>query len=504
MRHKRLHTRLRCALLSALSVLGIGVSGERDARACGGCIAPPPPPTPPADYVDSVITGERMIFSVSQKQSTLYDEITFSGAPSSFAWVLPIKGTATVGLSADVLFASLDSLTATQVVAPPENCPAAPASCGGGGGAGCGSSNSGQTFAAAPGVAGGVAAPSVTITAQVQVGPYETVQLQSTDPQALYNWLDEHGYSLAASEEPVVAAYVSEGFNFLAMKLVPGQGVNAMRPVRVTTPGAGVSLPLRMVSVGTGATTGVTLWVIGDGRWEPQNFPFFIIKDQDLTWTWATNSSNYETLRLADEAALHNGGWEIESSLELNQNTITSTVQYADSPYGGQGAAGSTDYLPVGDAGALDVDGGDDDASEADGSARADSGYQSASQVENEDLATLFAGMSGPNVRVTRMRSDLAHGALNNDLVIQASSDQSELSNVHNPATQVGEPLCPVYDSSCNVTGEAPRSVAASSASSPGGCSTTARRTPLAPQLVALGWITLLGLGAVRSRKRTR
>src|SRR6202034_4519891 len=111
------------------------------------------------------------------------------------------------------------------------------------------------------------------------------------------------GYSLAASEEPVVAAYVAEGFDFLAMKLVPGQGVNAMRPVRVTTTGAGVTLPLRMVSVGTGATTGVTLWVIGDARWEPSNFPTFTIADSELDWDWATESSNYETVRLQHEAA---------------------------------------------------------------------------------------------------------------------------------------------------------------------------------------------------------
>ena len=51
---------------------------------------------------------------------------------------------------------------------------------------------------------------------------------------------------------PVIDAYVAEGFNFLALKLVPGQGVDSMRPVRVTTPGAAATLPLRMVAAGTG------------------------------------------------------------------------------------------------------------------------------------------------------------------------------------------------------------------------------------------------------------
>jgi len=34
--------------------------------------------------------------------------------------------------------------------------------------------------------------------------------------------------------------------------------------------------------------------------------------------------------------------------------------------------------------------------------------YTSADQVRADDLATLFAGLVGPNVRVTRMRSDIA------------------------------------------------------------------------------------------------
>ena len=43
-----------------------------------------------------------------------------------------------------------------------------------------------------------------------------------------------------------IDAYVAEGSDFLVMKLVPGQGVDSMRPVRVTSPGAGLTLPLRM------------------------------------------------------------------------------------------------------------------------------------------------------------------------------------------------------------------------------------------------------------------
>jgi hypothetical protein len=485
-----------------------GVSVPRDVSACGGCFTAPLPPNPPPDEVDSVITDERMIFSVSEMQTTLYDEINFSGSPSSFAWVLPIKGSATVGLSADLLFASLDQLTATQVVAPPLDCPAAP-SCGGGGGAGCSSSVTITTPTAGGAPDDGYTidtstGPStVSVTAQVQVGPYETVQLKSTDPKALDNWLAAHGYKVAASEAPVIAAYIAEGFDFLAMKLVPGQGVNAMRPVRVTTQGAGVTLPLRMVGVGTGATTGITLWVIGDGRWEPSNFPTFTITDKELAWDWATESSNYETVRLQHEATLKGAGWEIESSLEMNEAVITTTVTTSNASPDGDAAPGSSDYLPVGGAGEPPSgDAGDDSGADDAGSGGGGEPYESADQVEQDDLTTLFAGMNGPNIRVTRMRSDLAHSALSADLVLQAAADQSELTNLHYPAQQIGEPLCPTYDSNCNQTGEAPRSAAISASS--GGCSTTAQSSTLGTQVIAVGCMAFLGLGTFRSRRRGR
>src|SRR5665213_2364974 len=116
-----------------LGLVGVGVAvgavaltmmSEREARACGGCFHPP-------TQVASDITDERMLLSVSTQQTTLYDQIRYSGSPSSFAWVLPIHGTVDVGLSADVLFDSIDTLTATQIQAPIPDCPSLPASCQG-------------------------------------------------------------------------------------------------------------------------------------------------------------------------------------------------------------------------------------------------------------------------------------------------------------------------------------------------------------------------------------
>ncbi len=418
----------------AAATSGLALVGERDASACGGCFHPP-------TQTISDITDERMLLSVSTLQSTLYDQLRYTGSPSNFAWVLPIHGTVDVGLSADVLFDSIDTLTETQINPPAPNCPTP--NC---------------RLATAPtgslGLAGDAGVSAVTVTKQENVGPYATVQLHATDSSALDNWLAQNGYNVPADVAPVIAEYVTEGFDFLAMKLLPNQGVQAMRPVRITTPGASLSLPLRMAAVGTGPEVGISIWVVADGRYEPQNFPFFHIDDSALVWDFAMNESNYTTLRVQNEANLKGKGWEIESSISLNEQTITNVILSGGQYYGGGGFGGvaspadpSLDYLPVGDP-----DGGTEGGVS-----------QTAEEVRTADVSALFAGMSGPNVRVTRIRSDILHTAMTTDFVIQASADQSELSNVRN-VTQSVNLTCPIYNG-CQIVGTGTPAQAAASIS---------------------------------------
>src|SRR5580658_50860 len=114
--------RILVTLLGAATALSASLTLERDALACGGCFTPP-------EESESVITDEKMVLSVSMTQTTLYDQINYSGSPASFAWVLPIKGTVQVGLSADVMFQVLSSLTTTEVLQPPTDCPPSPTTC---------------------------------------------------------------------------------------------------------------------------------------------------------------------------------------------------------------------------------------------------------------------------------------------------------------------------------------------------------------------------------------
>jgi hypothetical protein len=326
--------------------------------------------------IGSVVTDHRMIFALSPRQTTLYDEIEYSGSPSSFAWVLPIHGLVNVRLSADVVFAALEETTKTIIApSPPSGCPP-PSACD------CALKTNFTSVG------------SVTVQSQQVVGPYDTVQISSTDPGALSAWLSANGFAIPSSVHPVIAAYVGEGFDFLAMRLAPGQGVQAMRPVSVTSTGAGLSLPLRMVAAGTGATVGVTLWVVAAGRYEPQNFAFFTISASDLVWDWSRLTSNYAAVRIQREAALGNAAWQTESSIDLAPAAVEAFILSVPA---------ETDYPTT-------------DASDAGAGRTAD-------EARREDLATLFPA-AGATVRITRMRADLSHDALATDLALQASADQ--------------------------------------------------------------------------------
>src|SRR5579864_6997839 len=269
---------MRAELFVGLLAGGVALvaATAQDARACGGCFIRP------TSQNGTVVTDHRMIFSVSPTQSTLYDQIKYTGSPSDFAWVLPVHGQVGIGVSSDLLFTVLDQNTQTTILAPPYPCQ--PCNCvqrNTAGGA-SGSSGGGPSTAAVD--------AGVVVTSQQVVGPYSTVQLHPTstsDTMAVTSWLEANGYNIPTSVDPIIAAYVSEGFDFLAIKLVPGMGVQSMRPISVTSTGAALSLPLRMVAAGTGATVGITLWVVATGRYEPQNFTSFTIAASSLVWDWS-------------------------------------------------------------------------------------------------------------------------------------------------------------------------------------------------------------------------
>jgi MYXO-CTERM domain-containing protein len=321
------------------------------------------------------------------------------------------------------------------------------------------------------------------------VGPYDTVTLKATDPSALENWLNANGYALPDTFRPTVAAYVAGGFDFIALRLQPGQGVQAMKPVRVVTQVADVLLPLRMVAAGVGAQVGITLYVISEGRYEAAS-PFFnaTVDDSQLTWSASQNRSNYQELsqQLMQGHSGHTWLTEFSGSVSLVPSSINEPCGAGGGPYfGGQSLADlylsqcpcggpSSCSTPLGvlttpldgaaessaDAAGepgLPSDSGDmGDTGEVDGSESVEGGdatsapdvaaYDSAGPAPDaacvafttctsdfDDLDVAMVGLHPSDTWVTRLRAILAVNALaEGDLQIQATSPQTPVSNIHN------------------------------------------------------------------------
>lgn len=476
------------SLLACLAIAGAAsVLEPVRAEACGGCFVPPSERT--------VVTDHRMALSISTTQTVLWDQIRYSGDPSEFAWVLPVRAGATIELSNDAFFSALDASTQPVIYAPQTY----------GGAYGCGLTGCASETAASS-ASDGPAAGQVQILSQSVVGPYETVTLRATDPGALRRWLTGHAYAIPPAIGPTIDAYVAESFDFIALRLRPDCGERSMQPVRIVTKGADPTLPLRMVAAGIGARVGLTLYIISEGRWQPQNFPHAEVETKSILWDRTQNRSNYEPLVEALMTAGEGRTWVTEYAQRAQVYTYHDPRYGLPAPSyaparGGQtpgladvyfsqcfdarassgssattpqpftpcrnGADAGIDTQATSDAGdgakdagvvdAGDVDAGDADAGvvdageedagdagvaadggDAGGTATMgtpDAGIAPPSDVTKcvylDDLDVAMRGLHATDTWVTRLRASLPAGALTGDLRLEASVVQREVENVH-------------------------------------------------------------------------
>jgi hypothetical protein len=406
------------------------------AHACGGCFIAPGEST--------VVSGHRMALSVSMQRTVLWDQIQYQGDPEEFSWVLPIKPGARIEVADNAWFEALEAATATTVTAPPLQC------AGGQQVFGCGS---GSGFATPLSVAGGDFDENgdpnpVTVVKQETIGPYEAVTLSSEDPAALTLWLESHGYAIPDDVNPVIGAYVAEGFDFIALRLIPGNGVNLMAPVRVITEGASPVLPLRMVAAGTGPFTSIILYVIGEGRWTTQNFPEMRIPYGDLTWDGATNESNYGELRQSVLGFLNGRVWTSTYALQgalfdawyndegssasggIGYAYLQSVVAEDGSNWEQYSGCQSAAQSASGESGVV-VDTCNPDTGECALPGAGEIDAQTFTCGELTDLSVALVGMHPPDVWVTRLEANLPRAALAEDLTLAAHEKQETVANFH-------------------------------------------------------------------------
>jgi MYXO-CTERM domain-containing protein len=379
--------------------LGVAAGfGSADALACGGCFGPPPPT--PRDV--QVVTDHRMVLALSSTQTTLWDQFQYSGRPSEFSWILPIRYTPglRVAIADDGFLSYVNSVTAPRLLPPPfpwAPCPQPPNA---GGFADAGAAFSDRATAADSGV---------TVLRMEVVGPYSVSVIRGTDPMAIRDWLRTNGYTVPTELGPVIDFYTAMNMDYIALRLRPDpEGlVPRMQPVRVTMEGYVPRLPLRMIAAGVADKVGLSLVVFANSRIEAANFPNGELSDASFTWDWAgRQNAAQDYLDAFNALNLANGRRLWLSEVAGRVNLGSWFIPRSAPPPAADASTETTPTDPM------------------------------------DDLALITSSISA-NPYLTRLRADLPAVMLDRDLELGAS-DRGDRASLYNYARQANIPPRPV------------------------------------------------------------
>ena len=260
-------TRLRRILPILLgAAAALALLAPSPAHACGGFFCGQKP-------VDQ--QAERILFSVNDDGTvTMVVQITYQGDSEDFAWVLPlatVPAVESLDTFPQAALTALDANTGPAFQMPYEE--------------GCWDSR----FDAAAGPSAEDGDPGVTVHIRETVGPYDVAVIESTDPAALTAWLRDNDFRVTAPMEPYIRIYTEEGMKFLALRLQPGSDVNDIAPFKMTLPGQAPSVPIRLTSLAAEPEMGIAVFILGDMRYGPANWPEVDVDDSRIVWrgdTW--------------------------------------------------------------------------------------------------------------------------------------------------------------------------------------------------------------------------
>ncbi|MDH5671273.1 MAG: DUF2330 domain-containing protein [Myxococcales bacterium] len=282
---------LRTPVLLALLWLGLtaaqlGVASS--ARACGGFFCSAANPVNQA--------AEQIIFVDNPDGTvTAVIQIMYEGPSESFAWVLPIPGSPTVGVSSEQALNRLKQATNPLYqlnTVFDGDCGFFPPTAFGA-----------VTLDSASAAEGG----SVTVVDQGSVGPYD-YKVISVDPnladeaQVAVDWLVANGYDVTDLGPEVLRPYLADGLNLIAFRLSKGNDTGSIRPIMLTYESTLPVIPIRPTAVAATEDMGVLTWVLGDSRAIPENYKGLELNEALIDWFNPGNNYDEVVSRAADEA----------------------------------------------------------------------------------------------------------------------------------------------------------------------------------------------------------
>jgi hypothetical protein len=263
------------------------------------------PPTPKADACGGFFcqqvpinqAGEQIIFRQIGDRVVALVLIQYSGEAQDFSWVVPVPGVPTLSTGSGALFQSLELATRPQFNLQFEGEPCF------------------DDFAVlSDSLGGGDGVPEsaqddgVEVLDSGVVGPFVSEVVSSDDPDALARWLDENNYELSGDGAALLAPYIDEGMNFVALRLQKDQGVGDIRPLIMEYESTKPVIPIRLTAVAADDDMGVLTWILGEGRAIPLNYLHVVPNYTLLNWYQGSTSAYVSYQGLITTAMNEAGG----------------------------------------------------------------------------------------------------------------------------------------------------------------------------------------------------
>jgi hypothetical protein len=253
------------------------------ASACGGFFCSGTNLTP----VDQ--NAERVLFEVNDDGTvTAVVEISFTGSPTDFSWVVPVPDTPVLDIVPPSTLQLLDAATSPLIRPPFIQYP----DWGDDDDDSFGDDDDDDNSSDDDDATGG----EVDVTDLPQVGPFDPQVISSTDPGALVDWLNDNGYLITPEMEPTIATYVMGGMKFLGMKMAPEAGVADIAPIKMTYPATEPMLPIILTSVAAEPEMSVVVFVAGNTDYESLNYVTLEIDRSAVQADPRTGANNYFSL----------------------------------------------------------------------------------------------------------------------------------------------------------------------------------------------------------------
>ncbi|MBI2377801.1 MAG: DUF2330 domain-containing protein [Deltaproteobacteria bacterium] len=276
-----------------LLTLPMSLLVSADAWACGGLFCDGAQPV--------VQSGESVIFGVDEVAGEVdaIINIRYQGPPSEFAWILPLTSVPIhQAVSEGSVFATLDQVSAPRFQLTFER----DESCGNG------FSKSGPAFvsiAADESLAGGAPIPPrVTVLDRQQVGPYESVVLESVDAEAVREWLVTNEYFVSEQMMKLVEPYLVAGDVLMALKLHKDEEVGSIKPIWVRMKSAVACVPIRLTAIAALDDMDVTVTVLSNqGRAIPLNYLHATLNLAKIDWMNGGSNYNDVVSQAVDEGS---------------------------------------------------------------------------------------------------------------------------------------------------------------------------------------------------------